>query len=72
MFFYRGIKERAAGAERTEWGQSESTLTPNKKTQGCVMARKLRIDLPGYAYHVIQRGVNRQACFLPMRIIGSI
>lgn len=27
------------------------------------MARQPRIDLPGFAQHVIQRGVNRETCF---------
>lgn len=28
------------------------------------MARKPRLDLPGYAQHIIQRGNNRQVCFV--------
>ncbi len=27
------------------------------------MPRKLRIDVPGFSQHIIQRGVNRAACF---------
>ena len=28
------------------------------------MARKPRLDLPGYTQHIIQRGNNRQVCFV--------
>lgn len=28
------------------------------------MARKPRLDLPGFAQHIIQRGNNRQVCFV--------
>ena len=30
----------------------------------CAMARQSRFDIPGVPQHVIQRGNNRQPCFL--------
>ena len=36
------------------------------------MPRRPRLALPGVPLHLIQRGNNRQACFLPRRITASI
>ena len=40
------------------------TYTDILHNKGVVMPRRARTYLPGYPYHIVQRGNNRDVCFI--------